>query len=638
MNPRFFIAVTTISLTTSLHLFSATSSETSSTNNADVIVTASPVRAFEKVSPDGADTVTVGRQQLERLNAADLPTALRQIPGVTVSRYSPIGAYGGGQGGSIYIRGSGTSRPGSEIKIYTEGAPRESGVWSHPLMDIAPITFAEEVTVARNPQPQRYPDTFGAVDMKLRRRTTSGHEAEGRIIYSRHKTVLGDIAAGGKEGSFDYYLGIAGGHSSGTREHNHADLWNLYLRAGWELSPEDTVAYIYQRTDNKVEDPGPIGSPTPIRDRFDTITDTHILRYDHQSDLTSGYALFYYEDGSIRWRKDHLSDAVITSPPGWSNTDWHNYGLRSAFDIQIEHLTLSAGLDWWSEGGNTRNIRELDRNHVFGYRGRFSTFAPLAGLRYEQPLRGNWTLTPAAGLRFYHTTSAFDDAWAPYAALTAKREELQLYLSYARGIHYPGIYAQGTSPNTWRQLDAEKLDTTSLGFRYDVGEAATLSASIYHSSINNRMESTAAGLINSGDTSVNGCEIAAHIYATSDLTLFAGAAYANPRQRAVSRLPEITFSAGASWRITRYLHWDTDCQYVASQYAHSMRSPNPMLVKVDDFFILNTRLSLDLQALSRLHGELTLAIENVLDKNYSYFPGYPMPGAMAYAGVKVKFW
>jgi len=39
MNPRFFIAVTTISLTTSLHLFSATSSETSSTNNADVIVT-----------------------------------------------------------------------------------------------------------------------------------------------------------------------------------------------------------------------------------------------------------------------------------------------------------------------------------------------------------------------------------------------------------------------------------------------------------------------------------------------------------------------------------------------------------------------------------------------------------------------
>ena len=120
--------------------------------------------------------------------------------------------------------------------------------------------------------------------------------------------------------------------------------------------------------------------------------------------------------------------------------------------------------------------------------------------------------------------------------------------------------------------------------------------------------------------------------------LFDGAAYANPRQRAVSRLPEITFSAGASWRITRYLHWDTDCQYVASQYAHSMRSPNPMLVKVDDFFILNTRLSLDLQALSRLHGELTLAIENVLDKNYSYFPGYPMPGAMAYAGVKVKFW
>jgi len=116
-----------------------------------IVVTASPIADYERVSKDGADTTVIGRQQIDRQTATDLPTALRQVPGVSISRYGPVGAYGGAEGGSVYVRGAGTARPGSEIRMYTEGVPRESGVWSHPLMDIVPIDFAESITVAKNP-------------------------------------------------------------------------------------------------------------------------------------------------------------------------------------------------------------------------------------------------------------------------------------------------------------------------------------------------------------------------------------------------------------------------------------------------------------------------------------------------------
>ena len=59
-----------------------------------VTVVATPITQEESVAKDGADTTTLSRNQLAQLNAQDLQTALRQVPGVTISRYAPIGSYG----------------------------------------------------------------------------------------------------------------------------------------------------------------------------------------------------------------------------------------------------------------------------------------------------------------------------------------------------------------------------------------------------------------------------------------------------------------------------------------------------------------------------------------------------------------
>ena len=52
-----------------------------------VLVLASPITQEEQVSKDGEETVYLSRAQLDALNAQDLQTALRQVPGLGISRY-----------------------------------------------------------------------------------------------------------------------------------------------------------------------------------------------------------------------------------------------------------------------------------------------------------------------------------------------------------------------------------------------------------------------------------------------------------------------------------------------------------------------------------------------------------------------
>ena len=78
-----------------------------------VVIKAIPL--LEEVSLHNGTLVnTVGKEQLRMLGASDLAGALRRVPGVTVSRFNSVGAFGGGDGGGVFIRGHGSGRPGAE--------------------------------------------------------------------------------------------------------------------------------------------------------------------------------------------------------------------------------------------------------------------------------------------------------------------------------------------------------------------------------------------------------------------------------------------------------------------------------------------------------------------------------------------
>jgi len=127
----------------------------------------------------------VGQEQIRDLNALDLSSALRRTPGVVVSRFNPVGSFGGAEGGAVYIRGLGASRPGSEIKTYIDGIPFYMGVWGHPLLDLLPINGMAAIDVYKGPQPQRFGNTFAAIDLTPKSAGAEDGQRGGRALLRK---------------------------------------------------------------------------------------------------------------------------------------------------------------------------------------------------------------------------------------------------------------------------------------------------------------------------------------------------------------------------------------------------------------------------------------------------------------------
>lgn len=623
----------------------ASAAETNEVWQADepVLVTATPITQDESVGKDGAEIVTLSRRQLGDLNAQDLQTGLRQVPGVAISRYSPIGSYGGGQGGSVYIRGQGTARPGGEIRMYTDGVPRESGVWGHPLMDSVPVDFAESVSVCKNPRPGRYAGTFAAVDVETRRRREEGWEGEVESAYGRFNTLLSSASAGMKEGPFDAYAGASYKYSEGARSHGSAEMRGYFGRVGAELSEEDRLSFIYQRTDSWVEDPGRRHAATPRHDRFDLATDLYAIRFDTDREWLKGYSLVYVEHGAVEWQKDHLTDGVATSPAGTADTTWLNWGTRNRYELEVvDAFWLVGALDAASEGGHTANTRYSDNRRVFSYSARFVSVSPYAGAFADIPLdgEGDWVLTPSAGTRAY-LHDVYSNEWGPEAALKlAWRDRGELFVNASRGVHYPGVYTRAVADDFAKHtLDAETMDYFSGGVKLKASESDYIMLTVFHEEVSDRIDKTATGYVNSGDMRASGAEASAHWHPVDELGLFCGATYTSAETHPASRLPEWTFSAGGTWKVCEWLKWTLDGQYIGSMYAYSVRAEadRAELGKVGDAFVFNTRVAVPLETFLPLKGELYFSLENFTNQHFEYYPGYPMAGVMAYAGVKIRF-
>jgi outer membrane cobalamin receptor len=606
-----------------------------------VIVTASPITQEESVSKDGAESVIVSRDQLALLNAQDIQTALRQVPGVTISRYSPIGSYGGGQGGSVYIRGLGTARPGGEVRMYTDGAPRESGMWGHPLMDSMPIDFAESISVQKSPHSARYSGTFGAVDVETRRRREQGCEGETDLVCGRYGTFIAAGSAGLKDGPVNAYGGMSYKHSDGYRDHNKAILKSAFARLGADLSESERLGFTYQRTDSRVEDPGVVGRPTPRTDRFDLDTDLYNLRFDTDRENIKGYSLVFFERGNIDWWQDGLCKTPSGAMDGNAHTEWLNFGFRNYYDWNVRKgLWLTAGLDVSDEHGETETRNLQNGRTPFAADGRLTTVSPYLGLRYDIPVADDWTLTPSAGTRYYFH-SRYDGEWSPTAALTLDwKEKVQVFVNGSRGVHYPGVYTRAVSQDYARDtLNAEVMDYLSGGAKVVVDATLDVMATVFHAAVRDRIDKTSGGYINAGDMRSTGVELSGHWRPTDALAFFAGLAYTHPETSPVSRLPRWTATAGGTWRICDYLKWTVDGQFLDRMYAYSVRAEQDALnlTELKEGFILNTRLAVPLESLTPVKGEIFVSFENVTESDYEYYPGYPMGDMMWYVGCKLRF-
>lgn len=610
-----------------------------------VVVTASPVIKENNLTPLAGQVSTVSSEQIAALNAQDLPSALRRTPGVIISRHNPIGSFGGGDGGGVFIRGMGASRPGAEIQMAMDGIPRFVGIWNHPLMDTLSVDNAAQLNVYKGAQPVLFGNmSFGVVDMTTKRRSEPGFGTDVQLAGGSYNTFIETFEHSGKEGSVDYLFSQSFRSSDGHRTHSAGELQNVLARLGVELGDNWYLSLLYNRTDNWAEDPG--DRRTGIDEgRFDTATDFGVITLSNLFERAAGSIKLYWDRGAIDWVGQY--DGVGANDAD-TLTRWDNYGIKARESFFLwEGGELLTGLDIETISGKV-DFSDPPAAPTQFDRETFQLIQPYAMLRQRVDLGEGIWIEPSVGARgFFH--DSFDNEIGPQAGLVLNIHETRLHAGYARGINYPGVFVETLAMlqpgnNLQDRLTAEKLDHFEVGVRQEVTDTLRVEVTGFMDQGKDRISIVLPPpppptWDNAGDFDTHGVEASLTWSPQDTLSLFVGGTWMEADPGDLPYAPDWSASAGLTWRVLDNVTISMDASYVDSQTVLSRNRTSAVVnaEKVGAYFLLGGRIGVEFPVPWKGTGELFIAGENLTDTSYEYKPGYPMPGINGMSGVKLGF-
>jgi iron complex outermembrane receptor protein len=603
-------------------------------------VVATPIIEANRVDAFGGVSTVVGEEQVRDLNAQDLPSALRRTPGVTISRYNPVGSFGGAEGGAIFVRGLGSSRPGGEMKTYVDGVPLMMGVFNHPLMDILPVGAAGSIEVVKGAQPHRFGNTFSAVNLVPKRVAEEGHVARLSAQGGSFDTWAQTLDAGVRDGPFDAYLAQGWRRSDGDRDHADGRTSDVYGRLGYQLSPEWSASVVGLYSNNYARDPGVEGLPATRQGRYETRDGLGVLTLAHDYSRLSGEIKLYSNNGNAEWTGQTGLDRDTL-------IDWSQWGLRARESLRPwEGGLIELGLDSDRVDGEVDFVRQNGtRRHWDGPT--FRIDSPLVAVSQTWGLGVGWAVTPSTGVRYYRHNE-FENQWAPQAGLVLADERTSVHASYARGVNYPGldvvVFAEYVIPalgRSWEDLEPETLNHFEVGVSREIAPWLQAGVTLFYDKGRNRYvvvpppppppryDSIESFRIRGGELTVTATPV-------EELSLFAGLTLLDTRPSDLPYAPSSSVAVGANWRPLPRLRVSADAEYVSKMQvlsqARRLDAENPSTV--DSHFLLNARVAYRLtEPRDGVGSEVFLALENLTDTDYEYRPGYPMPGFGAMVGL-----
>jgi len=319
----------------------------------EITVTAQPVIEGNDITRYGETVSVVSVRQIDDLNAQDLPSSLRRVPGVVISRYNIIGSYGGGDGGAVFVRGHGSGRPGGEISTMIDGIPRFNGFWTHPLMDIMSINIADRIEVQKSARPVMNGNmSFSAINVHSKRLLKEGIKTNFNSSFGSYNTLVQRIEHGRKIGNFDYYLSGSHRESNGSRPYADGQTESLYGRIGYTVDDTWDFSLLLNKTKSWANDPQPVGTlPTPVTEHYPTDNKLYIGTISHNYKSLDSSVKLYLDDGYADWRQ--WDDEVDPAEQENGISDYNNYGFRIKETLTCcKGNEILVGLDYDSYGGS----------------------------------------------------------------------------------------------------------------------------------------------------------------------------------------------------------------------------------------------------------------------------------------------
>ncbi len=608
----------------------------------EIVVTAKPIVEDNHVTRYGEAMSSVGVRQIDDLNAQDMPSALRRVPGVTISRYNAIGNYGGGDGGAVYIRGHGSGRPGAEISTMFDGIPRVSGIWTHPLMDMMSIDSAESIEIHKSARPVTTGNmAFSAINVVPIRMHKEGFSTRIQSGAGSYGTFVERLEHGGKVDRFDYFISGGKRMSDGHRTNSDGETESLYLRAGYEITDNWDVSLQLNHSDGWAHDPEPDGATAfPVTERFDTDSDLSIAKVEHHHGAFSGSIKAYYDKVKQDWREwDSDNNAPVH---GVSDCD--NYGFRLKETVEFwESGEIVAGLDLDSYGGSF--VTKSSAGNGNKTTAILRNYAPYVMI--SKSFGSDIVFIPSAGVRV-NSSNEFGTQTGWQGGLVVNRGKTTGHLNYAHAFNLPGVYAKvlysdtwsfANNPDGWQELEAEYLDHYEAGVSHDFTEKLSVAVSVFHDEVSDALRIVPPpppppSIQNIGDYETDGVELTIDYSPIRKMQVFLGGTLMNTSPDEVPNAPDTSVSAGISYTAFERLRMSLDIEHLASRYVQGTRKAAG-LQEVDASTLANCRFGW-LVPYGATVNEIFISVENIADTDYEYRPGYSMPGRSFIAGIDIR--
>jgi outer membrane cobalamin receptor len=608
-------------------------------------VVSTPIVQSQETDRYGQEKLTVSDQQTEDLNAGDLSSALRRAPGVNISRYNMVGAFGGGDGGAIYIRGMGAERPGAEISVMFDGVPKANSIWVHPLLDTVSTDVAGRIDIYKSPQPVFIGNmALGAVDIVPKSMNQEGHLIRLRSGGGTYGTWFETLEGGQMAGPWDIYFVQSVRESEGHRDHSSGRVQAYYVGTGYRVNDNVYVSLKAMHTDGTAEDPGPNTAKPPKRNTFNNQNDTMTFTVYNHFDWGEGYIKGYVDRGYINWKE----------PTDDSNTPWQNYGLRARQTVRVGPVELLGGVDetvlaaeWIQEGLNGKRKASLPYET-------WRLWEPYAGVSVTLGDRDGFYFIPSYSRRWQqHSEFGNRESWQ--AGVVAGYKDVEVHANWAHGYNYPGQYVRAYynvfwsfvptyHGDEWKRLEPEENDHWEVGAQVKVADKAKLNVTYFNERAFHRIVVVAPPpppprLAQVGELYLSGLDSSLVVTPVDNLSIYAGYTRIWPdRPSQPARAPETTASVGMDLLLLDQIKINVDYLKVSDQYVYNSRDPgkgDANVKRIDGYGLVNAKVSY-LFKQDQYSGEVWVAAENLGDQKYEYLPHYPMPGTTWMGGVSLS--
>jgi outer membrane cobalamin receptor len=602
----------------------------------NINVIANPLIEETHLDAYSSTSSIVTQDQIRDRNAVDIASALRTTPGVEISRYNPVGGYGGDQGGGVYIRGLGTARPGSEIKTYIDGVPFYSGVWGHSLLDILPVNGMSSITVYKSPQPQINGNNFASINLTTKSTTQDGIHGDGRLSAGSFGTVTEQASVSSKQDNINFVLSQGFMKSNGHRANADGELKNIMGRLGIDINDHWKADATFLYTDNYANDPNLVrNSATSGVPKYETNAGMLTAAISHKYDSFNGEFRAYATSGKAKW------------------SNYYNYLYKQEFDMNGFKFKenffpwvgglISGGVDFDNISGKSSEsatvINDMPDMRIT---------SPYVAVNQTIAINNEWCLIPSAGVRFYEH-NIYSSKTAPHAGLSVVSEKVTFFANASRGVNYPGqeaVALLGASSN-WRTLSANDMNHYEIGMKLNPIKGTQFDMSIFHDQINNRFAYT--NLYGGGSPTAyktdgdhtNGAELSLKQNLGDSWLGFANYTYLDPKSSInLPYMPRSAFVLGLNGNVGLF-KIAFDAQHQTKMWANTANrvvswGALGSTHQVDAFTVANVRVSYPVPQMGK-KGEIFVAAENIFDEKYEYAPGYKMPGISGQIGLSASF-